>query len=242
MMFSRFGCFGVAIVLGIVLRLRRRARKCSAAAARSADRRRPKRAAPAATPPPAARSTPAARPRATRSARPTRPGRRSSRRTASSSTSPSSSSTAATASRAAARRNRRWGRSIARGPGHLSRHQLLPGTRAEIRRVGRLRAGLRDRARIRPSHPEFARHVGPSLVAPAPVERDRRQQAVGDARTPGRLLRRRVGGEEPRPDGPRRSRRRHDRGQGDRRRHAAEAKCRAASFPTASPTARRNSA
>ena len=43
---------------------------------------------------------------------------------------------------------------------HLSRHQLLRRARHPLRCEGRFRAGLCNRPRIRPSHPEFARHVG----------------------------------------------------------------------------------
>ena len=43
-------------------------------------------------------------------------------------------------------------------PGHLSRHELLRRAADPLQGAGRLRAGLRDRARIRPSHPEPARH------------------------------------------------------------------------------------
>ena len=77
--------------------------------------------------------------------------------------------------------------------------------------------------------------------AAASGERHRRQCAAGQDRAAGGLLRGRLGGEQPRPD---RARRRRGRAQGRRMRSAttrSSSRRRAASRPTASPTAPRRS-
>ena len=107
-------------------------------------------------------------------------------------------------------------------PGHLSRHQLLRRARHAVRRERRFRAGLCDRARIRPSHPESARHLGSGAAADGPREPHRGQCPVRPAGAAGGLLCRRLGRAESRPDGTGRPRGRHDRRPGDRRRHVTE--------------------
>ena len=62
-----------------------------------------------------------------------------------------------------------------------------------VRRAGRLRAGLRHRARDRASRAEPARAVRARAARAPAGERGRGQSVVGASRAPGRLLRGRVG-------------------------------------------------
>ena len=133
----------------------------------------------------------------------------------------------------------------------LSRHLVLPRSRAALPRLRRgrglpVRAGLRDRARGRPSRAEPARHSAEGAAGAA----RRRQQGRGEphpgaGRAAGRLLRRRLGQ-------PRRaameaaSSRATSRPRCRPRPRSATTRCRsrrrATSCRTASPTARRSSA
>ena len=76
-----------------------------------------------------------------------------------------------------------------------------------VRRAGRLRAGVRDRARARPPRAAPARHR--RKVRRAQQQRSRRgERAVGAARAAGRLLRRRLGDSTQQREHPRAGRRR----------------------------------
>ena len=96
-------------------------------------------------------------------------------------------------SRRAASASRRWGPSTARRSQGLSGPVVLPGARSALRRAGRLRPGLRGRARSRASHPDADRAVAAGQRARQRRGERRGQRAVGAAGAAGRLLRRRVG-------------------------------------------------
>ena len=126
----------------------------------------------------------------------------------------------------------------------LSRSRLLRRSPSEARRAWRFRAGVRARARGRPSRAESHRHARERAV------QRQRERALGARRAAGRLLRRRVGtrsveaGAVRRRPGRARSRRRRrrpERRSGDRRRSAAEADPRGASRRNHSRTAARRS-
>ena len=89
----------------------------------------------------------------------------------------------------------RGGRAVLlpRRPEALHRPRLLPRAGSEVRRAGRLRPGLRDRARSWPSPAGAARRVGAGERGPSACQRNRRQPPVGAARTAGGLLCWRVG-------------------------------------------------
>ena len=128
------------------------------------------------------------------SATPRTSGARSSRRWASA-TSSRSSFSIAEATRSAMRPGERSGRSVLL-PGRsrpLSRHHVLQRTAQPLRRAGRLRAGVRDRARSGAPRAEPARHDAPVRRAIAARRRADAQRAVGAARAAGRLLRGRMG-------------------------------------------------
>ena len=115
----------------------------------------------------------------------------------------------------------------------------------KLRRAGRLRPGLRDRARGRPPCAEAARHRRQGAGAEGAIRRERRQRAAGAHGAAGRLPCRRVGqpqrpGEE--PAAARRRRGRSQRGEPDRRRHDPAAHARARWSPTPSRTAAPSSA
>ncbi len=125
-------------------------------------------------------------------------------------------------------------------PEGVHRHVVLRRPVAALRRAGRLRAGLRDRARGRPSRAEPAGHRREGAGRAAARRPGGRQRPVGAHGTAGRLLRRRVGA--PRlavaaAARRRRRRRRPECRECHRRRPPAKACRRAASCPTRSPTA-----
>ena len=73
----------------------------------------------------------------------------------------------------------------------VHRSRVLRRAHQPLRRAGRaVRGGVRDRARVRPPRAEPARDGGSRRQRPR-----RTEVGVGAARAPGRLLRRRVGGE-----------------------------------------------
>ena len=151
----------------------------------------------------------------------------------------------------AAWRSPRWGRSIVRPTSDLSRHLVLPRHRAPIPRLHagrrmRVRAGLCDRARGRPSRAEPARHPAKAQQAAArPGRRPRRTasrcgSSCRPIASPASGPRHRDQQWKTHRAGRHRSRD-ADRG-GDRRRPAAETGAGLRRAGLASPTARRSSA
>ena len=128
-------------------------------------------------------------------------------------------------------------------PLRLHRPRLLRPARVAVRRVRRsARAGVRDRARVRPPRPE------PHRDAPPRAERRHRPaERCRPRRAPGRLLRGRVGRERGahgphRGDHARGRPGRAERGRCRRRRPHPGARSRAGSRPRPGRTARRSSA
>jgi hypothetical protein len=79
-------------------------------------------------------------------------------------------------------------------PDHLHRSELLQRTPHPLRRTGRFRALLRDRARGRAPHPEPRRHARQGEPRPGLAQQGGGQCGAGRRGAAGGLLRRRVGG------------------------------------------------
>ena len=148
----------------------------------------------------------------------------------------------------AASARRRWGRSIARPTSaSISTSASSTSWRSRFRAPGQFPQAYVIAHEIG-HHVQNLLGISGKVAADAPEhEQARRQRAVGAGRAAGRLLRRRLG-QSRRPAARRQDDRRQGRRagagrrHGDRRRPAADARRRAGSCPTASPTAPARSA